>query len=66
MTDREMLLMSYGAMKAVAVAGGGYGGNLKVIVDMVETHLYPPLPPTEDKVVSFSDDREFTSHRGEL
>lgn len=42
MTDREMLLLSYGAMKALSSKGAGYGGNLADVVELLEHHLYPP------------------------
>lgn len=41
MNDREMLLMAYGAMKAVAAKGSNYN-SLDLIVILIEEHLYPP------------------------
>ncbi len=37
MTDREMLLMAYGAIKALSTGGG----QLALIVELLEDHLYP-------------------------
>ncbi len=46
MTDREMLLMVYGAMKAITGKNANFSsGNLGEIVSMTEEHLYPPPGP---------------------
>lgn len=37
MTDREMLLMAYGAMKVTA----SDGDTLSLVVTLVEEHLFP-------------------------
>ncbi len=43
MTDREMLLLSYGAMKAIVGKVPQHAApGLGDVVEMVEEHLYPP------------------------
>lgn len=39
MTDREMLLLSYGAIKTASSNSSG----LKSVVEMLEEHLWPAL-----------------------
>jgi hypothetical protein len=48
MTDREMLLLSYGAIKALSAKGNGYSGNLESIVGLIEDHLYPTPEPVDE------------------
>lgn len=46
MTDREMLLMSYGAVKACISQTPELGD----IVDLLEAHLFPPVVVNQMKM----------------
>lgn len=50
MTDREMLMIAYGAMKALAAKGNGYSANLSEIVDILEHHICPQPPPAPTSI----------------
>jgi hypothetical protein len=39
MTDREMLLLAYGAIKALSTEVG----KLREVVTIIEEHLWPPV-----------------------
>lgn len=43
MTDREMLFMAYGAMKAVTGKESSYSNVLENVVMLIEEHFYPPV-----------------------
>ncbi len=40
MTDREMLTLVYGALKASTSSSGGYSTNIKEILSRVEDYLF--------------------------
>lgn len=50
MTDREMLLLAYGALKAL--------GKTQNIIELIEKHLYPPKVEPEAEVAGYSPGEE--------
>jgi hypothetical protein len=48
MTDREMLTLAYGALKAayeVRDYASGFKPGVNMVIETVEKHLFPPPPP---------------------
>jgi hypothetical protein len=42
MTDREMLLLAYGALKSTSQAQSFNSLGLRDVVNLIEDHFYPP------------------------
>jgi hypothetical protein len=48
MTDREMLLFAYGALKALEIGGLSNTRGIQSVVETIEAYLYPAPPEVED------------------
>jgi hypothetical protein len=55
MTDREMLLMAYGALRVVVVDIE----SLKSVTELVERHLYPDNCEKKEMISNTKFEREF-------